>query len=95
MNCEPKLAAIWRQLILDTQATVFARKNAEAAKLGIFRLDSPYARKAFAGGEPLNHKSIDLDEVIADLKLRPPAAESQAPETNPIDPPAPVGEPTP
>ena len=90
MNCEPKLAAVWRQLILDTQATVFARKNAEAAKLGIFRLDTPYARKAFAGGETLNHKSLDLDEVINQLPPTPPAAAT--PATHPIDPIAPAGE---
>ena len=78
MNCEPKFAAVLRKIIEDTHATVFARKNAEAVKLAVFRLDTPYARKAFAGGAVLHNKSIDLDEVIAGLRPDAPMLEQPA-----------------
>jgi hypothetical protein len=72
MNCEPKFAAVLQKLIVDTHATVFFRKNAEAVKFGLFRLDTAYARKAFGGSVTINHKSIDLDEVIDGLSPEKP-----------------------
>ena len=67
MNTTPSFARVWRQLIIDTHATVIARRNAEATKFAVFRLDTPYARDVFGGHSKIDRKSLDVDEVAAEV----------------------------
>jgi Dolichyl-phosphate-mannose-protein mannosyltransferase len=67
MNCEPSYAKVWRQLIIDTHATVVDRRNAEAVKFAVFRLDTPYARGVFGGHSKIELRSIDVDDVVAEV----------------------------
>ena len=80
MNTQPQFATIWRQLVFDTHATVFARGNAEAVKFALFRLDTPYAREALGGTAIIEGPQIDLDKVIADTPTNtiPPNTDNQA-----------------
>jgi hypothetical protein len=67
MNTQPEFAKVWRQLVLDTHATVFARRNAEAVKFAVFRLDTPYAREALGGHSKIEGPPINVDSVTAEL----------------------------
>jgi hypothetical protein len=89
MNTQPQFAKVWRQLVIDTRATVFARRNAEAVEFAVFRLDTPYAREALGGHSKIEGPPIDVDEVAAealagqtkpDINDRPPSAPSLTPK---------------
>ena len=67
MNTTPRFAEIWRNLIVDTQATVVIRRNAEAVKFGLFRLDTPHAFQVFGGQGEKQIRPFDLDRVIAEI----------------------------
>jgi hypothetical protein len=88
MNTEPEHANVWRQLVLDTHATVFARHNAEAVKLALFRLDTPYALEKMGGQSKNERAGVDLDSVVAET-----LAEKPTPVEPPPPPPPPPTEP--
>jgi len=71
MNTTPRLAKIWRQLILDTHATVVVRGTAEAVKFAMFRLDTPYARERIGGRAAIGGPVFDADEVAAEALSEP------------------------
>ncbi len=77
MNTTPRFAEVWRSLIRDTHATVFFRRNAEASKFALFRLDTAYACDVFGGQYKPLGKPTDLDHVIAESQfsagMTPPA----------------------
>lgn len=83
MNTTPEFAEIWRNLIVDTQATVVARRNAEAVKFALFRLDTPHALAVFAGQGEIKRRPFDLDEVLAEIPkaAEPATATPAAPDT--------------
>ena len=85
VNAEPRMAKIWRQLVLDTRAVVFFRQTAEADKFALFRLDTPYARDALGGRSVIERRGPDMDEVAAEALAGPakPAVDGQAPPTPP------------
>jgi hypothetical protein len=85
MNCEPEFAASGRSLIEATQAEVVARHQADTFHVALFRLDTPYARQAFAGSESLPAKSIEFEAMISGLASAAPQPHSPAPlpPTNP------------
>jgi hypothetical protein len=92
MNSQPEFAKAWRQLALDTHATVFARRNAEAVQFAVFRLDTPYAREAMGGHAKIEGPPIDVDQVAAEALSGPP--KPNLPD-RPPDAPNPVaGQPT-
>ncbi len=94
VNCESRFADPWRQLVLDTHATVVIRKNAEAVQFALFRLDTAYARSAMGGqGKIQGGPPIDVDKVAADaLAPQPPP---KAVSTEPKATAAPTGGSTP
>ena len=92
MNTTPRFSEIWRNLIVDTQATVVARRNAEAVKLALFRLDTPHALEVFGGQGTLRQRPFDLDAVIADI---PSASATAAAASVPASPPVPPAQPEP
>jgi hypothetical protein len=71
MNTQPEFAKVWRQLVLDTHATVIARSNAEAVEFAVFRLDTPYAREALGGHSKIEGPPIDVDAVAAEALSGP------------------------
>jgi hypothetical protein len=81
VNYESRFANQWRQLILDTHATVVDRMNAEAVQFALFRLDTPYARTAM-GGEGIiqGRPPIDVDRLAAEA-LATPSPAVNAPKT--------------
>ncbi len=79
MNTTPRFAEIWRSLIRDTHATVFFRRNAEASKFALFRLDTPYACDVFGGQYKPPAKPTDLDNVIAESQSSPGATAPAGP----------------
>jgi Dolichyl-phosphate-mannose-protein mannosyltransferase len=85
VNCQPNYGEIWRQLVLDTHATVFARRNAEASKLAVFRLDTPYALEAMGGHAEMDKPRVDLDEAAAKA-LTEPAQAAVPPSDQPAVP---------
>lgn len=87
VNTEADHATIWRQLILDTRATVFARLNAEDVQFAVFRLDTPHALQAMGGeAAPSNRPIISVDAVAAEAQAERPA---ESPAAAPAAPPAP------
>ncbi len=92
VNTEADHARRWRQLILDTHAEVFARRNAEDVQLAVFRLDTPYARAAMGAPVKTNRPVFDIDEVAAQAQRPQPAAPAAEPAAGP--PPASPRRPT-
>jgi len=79
VNAEDRFAKPWRQLVVDTHATVVSRMNAEAVKLALFRLDTPYARAVMGGHYRPDKPKIDLDDVVADALAGKTGATEQRP----------------
>jgi len=81
VNCTPRFAEIWKKLVLDARGTIFMRRNAEAAKLAMFRLDTPYALEKMGGNSQVDVPPIDLDDVAAEAlrELVPVPAEPAKP----------------
>jgi hypothetical protein len=91
---QPRMAEVWKKLIIDSHATIFGRGAAEAYKFALFRLDTPYARETMGGQAKIEGPQPDLDEVAAEaLAGRPAAAAPEAAATQPET--APQGRTTP
>jgi Dolichyl-phosphate-mannose-protein mannosyltransferase len=86
VNIEDRLAQPWRQLVVDTRATVFTRWNAEAVKFALFRLDTPYACEAMGGQYRPDQTKIDLDKVAAEALIGRSGPGEQKPVTIPTAP---------
>jgi hypothetical protein len=84
VNCENRFAKPWSQLVLDTHATVFFRRNAEAVKFVLFRLDTPYALETMGGHYKPPHTKIDVDDVLSAMHAG--RSESQAQESGAANP---------
>ena len=85
---QPRMAEVWRRLVLDTRATVFLRGASEAYKFALFRLDTPYARETMGGAATIEVAQPDRDEVATEAVAgRPgpdaPPADSRPPQTEP------------
>ncbi|MGA3008100.1 MAG: hypothetical protein ABSE59_09445 [Opitutaceae bacterium] len=96
VNCEHRFADVWRQLVLDTHATVVARQTAEATQLALFRLDTAYARKTMGGPDKIQGPPVDLEQVLATegpASLPPPAAPETKAAAVPSSRPAPPSPP--
>jgi hypothetical protein len=98
VNAQQNFVDVWRDLVLRSQATLIMRRNAEEAKMAIFRLDTPHALATMGKPLPLErqnkHLAVNLDTVLAELS----AAEAHpgpdpAPDTPPAPPPAPAASP--
>ncbi len=83
VNCEDRFAKPWRQLILDTHAVPIVRRNAEAVKFALFRLDTPYALETMGGHYKPDRTRIDLDDVLSEAPAGPPGP--HAPESKPAE----------
>jgi hypothetical protein len=70
-NTEPNHAKRWRQLIVDTHAIVFARRNAEAVQFAVFRLDTPYACEVFGGHSKIGGPVFNVDDTAAEALAAP------------------------
>ena len=88
VSCQPDYAKVWRQLALDLHATLFAETRAEAIKLAVLRLDTPYALQTYGGRPPDTSGPIDVDEVAAEAR-RGTAASGSTDAPAPGAPPAP------
>lgn len=86
VNCQPNFAEVWRQLVLDSHATVFIRRNAEATQLALFRLDTPYAREAMGGHSQIETPPVDLDDVAARAVMDQSSAPAGMPAASPLVP---------
>jgi hypothetical protein len=94
VNCQENFAEIWRDLVLSSHAKMVMRRNAEASKMAIFRLDTPEGLEAL--GKPLDparrgkHLDVDLDTVLAEQAAGIPAASDREKPSTPPAPPAPA-----
>ncbi|MBK8477970.1 MAG: glycosyltransferase family 39 protein [Opitutaceae bacterium] len=66
VNAEPRIADSWRQIIVDTRASVFRRGTSEQYKFALFRLDTALALQTMGGGAEPNRRRPDMDEVVAE-----------------------------
>lgn len=65
VNAEPGLAAVWRQLVVDTRATIFRAGSSQDYRFALLRLDTEYARATFGGGAPAGQR-LDPVRIAAD-----------------------------
>lgn len=93
MHAEQSFAQIWRDLVIDTRATMVNSRTAEDVKLALFRLDTPYACEVFGGQYKGDTTHIDpflLAETVRNAGSQPPPAPPTAPASEPAVPPAPA-----
>ena len=66
VHAEQRFAKVWRDLVVDTRATVVYRKTHEDVKLVLFRLDTPYACEVFGGQYKGDTSRINPDHLAAE-----------------------------
>lgn len=78
LNAQPEFAAIWLEVLKETQATLVVRRTYEECEFAIFRIDTPHAIEAFGGEVPGGKKWTNLDEALAAIKAAAPVSPAPA-----------------
>ena len=79
LNAQDDFAAVWRKLLVETQATLVTRRTAAECEFALFRIDTPHALAVFGGPDPGGKQWTSLNSVLDAIQAGATAAPAAAP----------------